>query len=210
MKQLLTPFLFVLAFSMQAQTISSIVLVPSSPDANDTLTFYVYCDFPNMSCGGSAMGSVTGTSIYAYGHHCMGGLTALCSDVDTIIIPPQPAGNYSFYFTLDAGFGGPPCSPPFVPNDYDTLDFTISAVTGVHDQKPENSLTVFPNPSNGSLTINIGKQSMNLHQYLVRNELGSLVSMGVLQNNATLTLPNGIYFISIPSLALQQRVVVVK
>src|SRR5687767_10214778 len=125
-KRLLTPLLFVFAFSVKAQTITNIVLTPSSPDANDTLTFYVYCEFPYGSCDGTAFSSVAGTDIYAYGHHCMGALTVICNDIDTVVIPPQPAGNYNFYFTLDAGFGGPPCSPPFTPNDYDTLAFTIS------------------------------------------------------------------------------------
>lgn len=209
-KKILAPLLFVFALGANSQTISSIVLAPPSPDSNDTLKFYIYCDFPYMSCDGSAVGSISGFDISAYGHHCMGMLTALCSDVDTIVISPQSAGNYHFYFTLDAGFGGPPCSPPFTPNDYDTLDFTISPILGLNDETNSVNLSLFPNPSNGIVKAVMSRELSIAHRYYVRNEIGSLICSGNIRNELSLVLESGIYFISIPSMAIQQKIIVVK
>ncbi|HLP10699.1 MAG TPA: T9SS type A sorting domain-containing protein [Flavobacteriales bacterium] len=208
-KKLLFLALFIPQLS-NAQSISSIVLSPPAPNANDTLKFYVYLDFPYMGCAGTAYGSITGNDINASALHCMGMLTAICSDVDTIIIPPQPAGNYHFYFTLSSGYGGPPCSPGIVPDDSDTLDFSITTVMGMHEVSKNNSLEVFPNPSNGNLTIQTSLPLSVNEKYVVRNELGQTITQGSFNGKTSLELPGGMYIVSVPSLGLQQRLVVIK
>ncbi len=209
-KKLSTLFLFCSALSVQSQMIMGITLVPSSPDDNDTLTFYINSYFPNSGCEGTAVGGITGNDIYASGMHCQGMLTTTCSDIDTVIIPPQPAGNYNFYFTLNAGFGGPPCSPPFTPNDYDTLSFIISPATAVSDLFDAFELSVFPNPSNGNIMLKLDHASNASQAYVVLNEIGDLVLTGNFQQQTSFHLNNGIYIISVPSLGIQQRIVVVK
>jgi len=208
MKRILLLFSVIFCLQLNAQTITGIVLVPSAPDDNDTLTFYIGMEFPYMNCDGSAMGSVAGNTIYGYGHHCMGMLTTICNDFDTIIVPPQPAGSYSFIFTLDAGFGGPPCSPPFAPNDYDTLDFTISSTVGL-TERAKPSLNVFPNPTQGSFSIVIDglQQSQTIE---VRNQLGEMVLSKPYQQGLQMQLPAGIYLVYLPGLNLFERLVVVK
>ncbi|HYG49917.1 MAG TPA: T9SS type A sorting domain-containing protein [Flavobacteriales bacterium] len=203
---------FLLLFIPQVsktQTISNIVLSPAAPGDNDTLTFYVYLDFPYMGCGGTAYGGITGNTITASALHCMGMLAALCSDVDTVIIPPQPAGSYHFYFTLSSGYGGPPCSPGIVPDDEDTLDFTISSTVGMDDMNQFVSMDVFPNPSQGMFTIQTNVSLNRTETLFIRNELGEVIMNKPFNGKTSLELPNGIYIISLPSLGLQQRLVVV-
>jgi hypothetical protein len=210
-KNIIVLIFLISTLSVKSQMIMGIAVVPSLPDDNDTLTFHINSYFPSSGCDGTAFGSVSGpNTITAWALHCQGMLTATCSDIDTVIIPPLPAGNYKFYFTLNAGFGGPPCSPPFVPNDYDSLSFTISTATALSDLSTNFAFSVFPNPSYGSVTLKLD-HSANVPQiYFVHNELGELVSFGKFQQQTILEIPNGFYIISVPSLGLQQRVVVLK
>src|ERR1044072_1845149 len=111
-KALLSLFLFVSALAVKAQEIDSIVVSPAMPDANDPITIYVYLSFPQGNCADVGTVSVAGNTIYGNGFHCMGNIMSMCYDVDTLQIAPLTAGNYTLYFSLDAGFGPPGnCSP---------------------------------------------------------------------------------------------------
>jgi len=53
-------------------------------------------------------------------------LTTICNTIDTFVISPLAAGTYSFDLTLTSGFGGPPCTPGFVPDDNQLFTFIVT------------------------------------------------------------------------------------
>lgn len=122
--------------NLNAQVIDSIQVTPSPLiSVNDTIRIYIYNTFPSSGCQGSASFSKNGFNVSASALHCQGMLAAICHDVDTVILnPPHTVGAYSFVFVLNAGFGGPPCTPGIIPNDYDTAYFTVTS--GTNNQPP--------------------------------------------------------------------------
>lgn len=80
--------------------------------------------------------------------HCLGVATAICNTTDTFQIGQLAAGTYTFNFTLSSGFGPSGCSPGFVPDDNDQLQFTVSPSVGISDRSGTD-LAIYPNPSNG-------------------------------------------------------------
>lgn len=149
-------FLFFLAIlpAAHAQQVDSIVVTPSAPVAGDTVRIYIYLSFPAGACADVATSTTSGTDIYGYAFHCMGNFSVLCYDVDTLVFTQLAAGNYTFYFTLDAGYGPPEnCTPGFQPYDYDTAYFSVSTVSGTGASAFPSGITIFPNPASGHLTI---------------------------------------------------------
>ena len=121
--------LFFLHSIVYGQQIDSMLVSPSSTvGVNDTVKIFMYSTFSSGGCAGTANYSKTGFNIMANALHCQGALTVICTDIDTILInPPHVKGTYRVSFVLNSGFGGPPCTPGFVPNDYDTVYFTVGA-----------------------------------------------------------------------------------
>lgn len=163
MKKIIFSILFTAAlFGSRAQNITGITFNPAYPTIHDTITIYIQCTFPNGSCDGVATyGGMSGNTIYANALHCMGMLSVICDDYDTVVIPPLQAGHYSFVFTLTAGHGTN-CSPGIVPDDVDTVHFMVSDLSGI--EKPvKKFFQISPNPSGGNFTI---KQSTHRESIL--------------------------------------------
>lgn len=194
MKKLLPLFLLLGTCTAKAQQILSIQIFPSSPTTNDTVWIYINCQYPNTSCDAVAYFSQAGNVIYGNSFHCMGMLATICTDMDTIKLNPQPAGNYTLYYTLDAGYGLPTCTPGFQPYDYDTVYFTVSQATGMDDPE-KNSISVYPNPAQEILFVNVKeKGEMEMLDELGKDICKMNLSPG--ENSIPLkTLPDGIYFI---------------
>lgn len=196
-KNLLFFFLLFFSFAAKAQQSDSIVMTPTNPSANDTIKFYIYLSFPQGNCADVAQSYVMGNTIYGNSFHCMGMAMFICYDVDTIVIPPLTAGNYTLYYSLDAGFGPPGnCSPGFVPYDYDTIPFTVTTVLGMesHPKQPEYSL--FPNPASTFVNLsNLGNAAVLVEMF---NSTGKLISSEKSANATTSLdisdLAPGIYF----------------
>ncbi len=180
-KAILILVLFISALGSKAQQIDSIVMIPAMPDANDPITFYIYLSFPQGSCADVATVFTSGNDIYGYGFHCMGNAMFICNDVDTVSSAPLAAGNYNFYFTLDAGYGPPGnCSAGFQPYDVDTVPFAVTTILDVPvEQSP--MITLFPNPASDHLKVIISGGTIAKMQ--VMNLLGEEVFAS--QPNAT-------------------------
>jgi hypothetical protein len=165
--------LLIAGFSLHAQQVDSISIAPAAPTTADTVKIYIYLSFPNGSCEDVAMATTSGTDIYGYAFHCMGNLSMICYDVDTLVFPPMSAGNYTFYFTLDAGYGPPGnCTPGFQPYDYDTAYFSVSTISGIDPVAQPAGVTVFPNPASDRLTVsNPGNVAAMLHLVNLTGEL---------------------------------------
>jgi hypothetical protein len=192
-------FLFLLFFSFaaRAQQSDSIVMTPANPSAIDTIRFYIYLSFPQGSCADVAQSYVSGNTISGNSFHCMGNMMSICYDVDTIMVPPLVAGNYTFYYSLDAGYGPPQnCSAGFLPYDYDTIAFTVTTVLGIESNHLSPVYSLFPNPASTSVNLS------NPENKTVTMEMFNSVGTLVLSKNATSTISSldisdlapGIYF----------------
>jgi hypothetical protein len=166
-KSILFFSLLCFSFAAKAQQSDSIVMTPANPSAIDTIRFYIYLSFPQGNCADVAQFYVNGNTISGNSFHCMGNIMAICYDVDTIVVPPLVAGNYTFYYSLDAGYGPPQnCSPGFLPYDYDTIAFSVTTVLGIesNQQLPEYSL--FPNPASDYVNFsNLGNKAVMLEMF---------------------------------------------
>lgn len=141
-----------LANMANAQSITSFNITPANPTSTDTIRIIIECTFPNGSCEGSVTGTIqTGNTIYADAMHCMGMLTVICTDFDTVIIPPQSVGQYTFIYSLSAG-QGIPCTPGIVPDDIDTLVFDVDNSTGIIGVD-DKLFSVISNSENNSFRI---------------------------------------------------------
>ncbi|HAW50972.1 MAG TPA: hypothetical protein DCX54_01400 [Flavobacteriales bacterium] len=151
------------------QHIDSMVVKPSPLiGVNDTVKIFVYNTFSSGGCAGNAHFSKSGFNVMAQALHCQGALTVICTDIDTIVLdPPHALGQYRFSFVLNSGFGGPPCTPGIVPNDFDTTYFTVGTNNAPTISPIENDTTC-KNRSLGPLAFTVGDEDINslvIHAY---------------------------------------------
>lgn len=173
-KAILFFFLLCFSFAAKAQQSDSIVMVPANPSAIDTIRFYIYLSFPQGSCVDVGQAFVSGNTIYGNSFHCMGNIMSICYDVDTIEILPLMAGNYNFYYSLDAGYGPPGnCSPGFLPYDYDTIAFSVTTVLGIESNQRPVVYSLFPNPASDYVSLsNPGNKAVMVEMF---NSTGKLI-----------------------------------
>jgi len=79
---------------------------------------------------------VTPPVITATSLHCLGMLAYICNDSDIFVIPPQPAGPYTFIFQVDAGQAPVPCTPGIVPGPVDSVTFHVTDASGIPTPAP--------------------------------------------------------------------------
>lgn len=143
-----------------SQVIDSSVVNPANPGINDTIKIYTYLRFNYGSCAGSANFTVSGNTISASSVHCIGMLAFICHDVDTIILnPPHTAGNYTYIYTLSSGAGPPPCTPGIIPDDNDTLNFSIGTSNNPPSISNLDNDTVCRGQSLGPIAINLSDEN---------------------------------------------------
>ena len=121
--------------------IISFTIFPTYPTETDTV--YIYADLMFSSSDCDCLTKIdyrSGNSITASTQHCLGMLSTICNTTDTFKFDPLPAGSYTFDLTLSSGFGGPPCSPGIIPDDYDTITFNVSAFVGIEDYSTNKEL----------------------------------------------------------------------
>jgi len=187
-----------ITFNSSAQTITSFTVVPANPTTADTVTVYVQTDFPNSACEGQTfLTGISGSDINAGGLHCMGSLTALCTDIDTVIIPPLPAGQYTLHFMLTTGTTAG-CIFGILPLVFDSTHFTVSPATGLNELNQNNSLQIIPNPTNGKFVL---KHEMTenslLHIYSIDGRIvQSFISTGK-EPEINISLPPGLYTLTL-------------
>lgn len=150
-RHLILLFLILFSFNVSSQVIDSMKMIPQTPTAADTLTFYVYSTFFSgigLNCHGTNEYSFENNIIASSSLHCIGVSTTVCSDVDTFKINPLPEGEYTFIHNLFKGLGiGIPCESFGGVQDIDSLTFSIGATLGF-TAFPNiiNLPIVFPNP----------------------------------------------------------------
>jgi len=122
-------------------SISSFTISPINPNNTDTVYIYAELLFTSSGCPLDMKShSVLGNNIVASTQHCLGMLTTICNTTDTFKLNPLAVGTYIFDLTLSSGFGGPPCTPGVVPDDYDTITFNVSAFVGAEEHATNKEL----------------------------------------------------------------------
>lgn len=143
-------FIFTNSYS---QSIVSFTVSPANPTSADTIQVIIETMFTSGSCDGTA--NITGTSgdyIFAQAYHCVGMLTVICTDYDTINILPQAPGQYNFVYILNTGDGFP-CIPGTLPMVMDSVYINVTGASGIDNFSSNNHFNVFPNPSKGKIFV---------------------------------------------------------
>jgi hypothetical protein len=184
-----------------AQTIDNITVSPNLPTTDDSIFIFVECTFPNMSCKPFTQDvSQDSSNIYASALHCVGSLTAICTYTDTFKFTPLSAGDYTFFFTLNAGQAPEPCTPGILPYDNDSVEFTVTTATTISDISHDPlSFSIHGNLTDRHFKVYLGSainvaESYQLH---VVSNLGKEVRVAPLykmSNDINLALQPGLYF----------------
>lgn len=126
----------ILGFGQSQGSILSLTFSPTNPTNTDTISVYAELAFTSSNCPlDMKTFSISGNTIVASTHHCVGVLAAICNTIDTFKLAPLATGNYLFNLSLSSGIGGPPCSPGIVPDDNDTITFdVIGSSAGMEEQ----------------------------------------------------------------------------
>jgi hypothetical protein len=141
MKKLLLILLCLPMIGFGQGSIISLTVFPTYPTETDTIYVLAELSFPSSDCECFIkIDYMSVNSITASTQHCLGMLTTICNTTDTFKFNPLSAGTYIFDLTLSTGFGGPPCSPGIVPDDYDTITFYVSSPTSIQEHTTNKEL----------------------------------------------------------------------
>ena len=143
MKKLLLLLLCVplIGFGQIQGSISSLTISPTYPTETDTVYIYAELLFSSSNCPLDIKSYIiSGNNIAASTQHCLGMLATICNTIDTFKINPLSVGSYTFDLTLSSGFGGPPCTPGVVPDDYDTITFNVFTFVGIEEHSTNKEL----------------------------------------------------------------------
>ena len=141
MKKLLLILLCLPMIGFGQGSIISLTVFPTYPTETDTVYIFAELSFSSSDCELLAkIDYISANNITASTQHCLGMLTTICNTTDTFKFNPLSSGAYIFDLTLSTGFGGPPCSPGFVPDDYDTITFYVSSPSLIEEQETNKEL----------------------------------------------------------------------
>ena len=136
MKRILLFFLCFTVFQYNAQMswINGITISPSIPTELDSITIFIDLSFGYSDCPlDHKIISVLGNDIQSSSHHCQGFLAAICDMRDTLKLASLPIGTYKLVHSSTSGSGSVPCTPGFVVDDVDSIEFYVvnSALSSV-------------------------------------------------------------------------------
>lgn len=173
MKNLLLLLICALTFSQfHAQQILEISISPTNPDDDDEILVIIRSQFSSGGCDGMLNYYVVGDTVFSTGMHCPGMLTVICESIDTLVLPPLQAGNYTVNHTLMQGVGDP-CDA-FSTVDQKNFDFTVIPTTAGVEDKTLEGMKLFPNPANDFFRI-ASKETADIVQVEIYNLSGQAV-----------------------------------
>jgi len=203
MKYLLSLFcLFLCGLFAESQgTITSFSMSPVNPTSSDTIYIYANLQFSSGDCELENLShSLSGMTIQANTHHCIGALAVICNTIDTFKIDPLSPGNYDFILSLTSGSGPVPCTPGIVEDDTDTLNFNINADTTANINKFKTaSFESYPNPIEDHIKL---PSTIDGTAYSLVSLSGQVIKSGTLQSNIISgleSLPSGFYLLKLNS-----------
>jgi len=130
----------------QFATIEKLVIIPSNPGANESVSVIGITIFTSGGCKLKSYSvSGNGNTISILADHTVGILTVICYSSDTIPIGKLNAGTYEIIYSLAANS---------VIRDSDTIDFAVKQFVGVEPKTGlGKNVEIFPNPATGIITI---------------------------------------------------------
>jgi len=141
MKDLLVILLCLPLIGFGQGSIISLTVSPTYPIETDTVYIFAELSFSSSDCELLAkIDYMSANSITASTQHCLGMLSAICNTTDTFKFNPLAAGTYIFDLTLSSGFGGLPCTPGIIPDDYDTITFYVSQPSTIEEYSTNKEL----------------------------------------------------------------------
>ena len=130
-----------------SQSIMQLRTFPSNPTTTDTELLIADLSFTSSGCAlDNKSHSINGFTIGASTQHCVGVAQAICNTADTFVLGVLNTGKYNVSLTLSSGGSPVPCSPGIVPNDTDTMSFTVQTTLGIEDRVLP-SFSIYPNPA---------------------------------------------------------------
>lgn len=162
-KILFAAFTLMLIFhsEINAQYINNLAIYPTSPTDNDSVYFIASCYFQSGSCNDKTLSfGINNDNITCNAIHCIGLATYICYDTDTFSVGKLAAGNYTFHYNLNAGYGITPCTPGIITGPSDSLKVQINLASEV-SEIDNHLLTIYPNPCSDYLTINNSNNQIN-------------------------------------------------
>ena len=174
-------------------TITGISVFPPNPTSGDDIELHIDVQFTSGDCQVDNKDHNTNTfAITAYAHHCVGLLTVICPTTDTFQLGQLPAGDYTVSFTLTSGYGGPNCSPGFIPDDTEQFQFTVSTSVGIQEIQPEGDF-FYPNPASNILFF---KNKLNHAARITDIRGNTVVNIRAGARNVDIShLSSGVYFL---------------
>jgi len=205
MKTILLSFLFLHAIAMNTSaqnggTITALYISPTNPTITDNITIYADVSFPLSTCNVQSVASFSfGTSIYVGANHCLGAATTICNTTDSLSINPLAAGNYSLVFDLKSAVSSSPCNVDSIPDDTNTLTFTVSDPNSLAEQTANAAFELYPNPNNGSFNIQLEQHAIGqtLSVYSADGRLQYQQKVQLATEPLNLDLDNGMYWVQL-------------
>ena len=168
-------------------TITQITVDPTNPTTNDDVTIYVDEWFSSGGCPlDNQSHQLSGNTILANAHHCVGLLTVICNATDTFELGQMTAGTYTFELVLTSGAGPIPCTPGIVIDDTMSVSFTVTQAVGIEEielltmkfENPVHGVLEFHKPLSTPLQLFdiTGKRVMNLEVGTIRADFTNLNS----------------------------------
>lgn len=201
----LTFFSFLLVQNSFSQgQIQGFTLDPASPTDLDYVRVYVDLVFSSGGCEvDNQSHSTTGSQTTASAHHCIGMLTVICDTRDTFELGYLQPGSHQFILTLTSGSGGPGCTAGVIPDDIDSISFSVTQMWGLEEHSIHSYFTLFPNPMSTNTTIKLNPDiKLTDAEIKMIDALGRTVKLISLNNQREIEinsndLDSGLYFIQI-------------
>lgn len=189
---LMTIFIFGVSVAY-SQTISSLATIPFNPMPNDTVSTVCTSMHPNTGCEIIYDTiSKNGNVISIIAMHASGMMPAICTTTDTIDIGSFAPGNYIVVYEVR--------NQIMSTVDVDSTNFTVIMSTDIKEINTESSFSLFPNPSNGEINVELNVQLTNA-SLKVFDITGKLISSYKLESKMVFSLNSnllpGIYFIAV-------------
>ena len=168
---------------INAQTIDSMRVLPSSPNSTDTVRLICYTTFLYSPCIlDSAQINVSGFQINICGYYRTGIGSTICHRKDTILIGSFVAGSYQLIYC-----GRRDTSMLF---DIDTLNFSISLTNILETSITENHFVLFPNPFNDFTHFKTDIPNLPDVEFVIFDVIGNEIRRNNIRNQDNIIFKN--------------------
>lgn len=199
----------------QLVVIDNVSVYPPNPTTNDVLKVKCTAQYSQSWCPlQKDTLVVNGNIIWGHAIHCVGPLTAICSNVDSFLLGKLPSGTYKFYYLTDQTCTGQLTNGYNVPpqTSIDSVEFTVLETTNI--QTTYGNFLLTPNPATTELRLQLSEPLPGgvLQLYTIDGRR-AIEPIQITEPNTTISiahLPAGIYIAHLQSSSGQWQKKLVK